>query len=1107
MSWIRRNVVAVAALGFFFSTGLGCHGSSTPTPPPVTATISGAVTGATSVTVTLTPGGTVATTSTGGAYSFAGLASATYTVTPSKAGFTFAPATRQVVLAGADVAAQDFTATAVIPTFQLGGTVHVGAGGPVLAGVSVALSGAAAGNTLTSAAGLYAFAGLLGGSYGVAATKAGYQFTPAGVAAVTIGTASATQDFVAAGVRTVAGTVRVGTLPLAGVTVTVGTQTATSDVAGAYLITGLEPKSLAVTAARTGYTFPAATTDLTAANATGVDFLAATSPLLSIQGTVTGPWVEKVTVTLSGGAALTATTNATGGYAFSGLADGTIYTVTPSLPGYAYAPAAPAVSLAGASKTQDFVASSVVASRTISGTVTYAGAGTGTFYVGAYSSTCTGCSPIAGTSLASTATPRSFLIRGLPNGSYVVRARLDTIGAGAENGSLPGGQSGTVDVTAANATGVAVTVTDPTLGTPAQVTGVAAMPGSGAALVFWDKLTNGANGTEIATGYRLQASTTAAFPAGATTSTVELLARDDAMYIHAGAGVTAGSTWYFRVAAKFGATVGTYSAVAGPYTLGAPAGGTTVSVSVAFTGAATGPLYVGLYAGGGSGGGPTDIRFIRVAAPMTGMVHAITNVPAGDWTPFAILDQNSNGVVDSGDLNDTGGQSARPPVTVPTAATVAEVLSSANAAVGLNTRHTWDGASNHWYGESARVTGLVKHPVNVILWSGPAVPVPFDMGKSWEFSADLYNGLVAPVVGGTYRFRVTYTDGTVEDLSQTLDVLYTAPGAFATGLTEDVVSAGCSPTVPCFDWMAPLAGPAGYGYRFHLDGAGAWWDYPQNNLLAPTMTTATFNSDGRASVPALTSGTPYQWTVMVVDPAGNQAGKTRNYTPSSGSCTTVDLGSAGGFAILAKSAISTVPSSAITGNVGISPAAATFLTGFSETADASNVFSTSPQVTGKIYASTYSPPTPANMTTAVLDMETAFTAAAGKAPGLGLTDLGAGNVGGMTLAAGCYKWGTGLLVPTDVTLTGSATDVWVFMIAQDLTFSNGVKVTLAGGALAKNVFWQVSGLVSVGTTAHVEGIVLSKTAITLGTLATVNGRLLAQTAVSVDQGTVVQPAP
>ncbi len=224
---------------------------------------------------------------------------------------------------------------------------------------------------------------------------------------------------------------------------------------------------------------------------------------------------------------------------------------------------------------------------------------------------------------------------------------------------------------------------------------------------------------------------------------------------------------------------------------------------------------------------------------------------------------------------------------------------------------------------------------------------------------------------------------------------------------------------------------------------------------------------------------------------------------ATGAAHPVNLGMAGAYAILAKSAISTVPTSDVTGAIGVSPAAASFITGFALSADATNVFSTSPQVTGKIYAADYAAPTASNLTTAIGDMQTAFTDAAGRAADV--TELGAGSVGGMTLTPGVYKWGTGLLVPTNVTLDGGPTDVWIFQIAQDLTMSSATKIVLAGGAVPANVFWEVAGAVNVGTTAHLEGIVLCQTAITLATGASVNGRLLAQTAVSIDASAVVEP--
>jgi hypothetical protein len=136
-------------------------------------------------------------------------------------------------------------------------------------------------------------------------------------------------------------------------------------------------------------------------------------------------------------------------------------------------------------------------------------------------------------------------------------------------------------------------------------------------------------------------------------------------------------------------------------------------------------------------------------------------------------------------------------------------------------------------------------------------------------------------------------------------------------------------------------------------------------------------------------------------------------------------------------------------------------------------------------------------------MELAFTDAASRSPNV--TELGAGNIGGRTLAPGVYKWGTGLLIPTNVTLNGNATAVWIFQIAQGLTVANATSILLTGGALPKNVFWQISGATVLGTTSHFEGVILAQTSIVLRTGASIKGRLLAQTAVTIDSSTVVAP--
>lgn len=219
--------------------------------------------------------------------------------------------------------------------------------------------------------------------------------------------------------------------------------------------------------------------------------------------------------------------------------------------------------------------------------------------------------------------------------------------------------------------------------------------------------------------------------------------------------------------------------------------------------------------------------------------------------------------------------------------------------------------------------------------------------------------------------------------------------------------------------------------------------------------------------------------------------------------TPVNLGTAGDYAILAKTGISTVPDSVIVGDIGVSPIAATAITGFGLTADATNVFSTSPQLTGKAYAADYASPTASNLGTAVGDMMTAYTDAAGRAADY--TDLYAGDLSGRTLAPGVYKYNTAVAINTDVTLNGGPNDVFVFQIANGINQATDTRITLTGGAQAKNIIWQAAETVAIGTGAHFEGIILGKTNITLGTHASVNGRLLAQTAVTLIKSTVVAP--
>lgn len=203
----------------------------------------------------------------------------------------------------------------------------------------------------------------------------------------------------------------------------------------------------------------------------------------------------------------------------------------------------------------------------------------------------------------------------------------------------------------------------------------------------------------------------------------------------------------------------------------------------------------------------------------------------------------------------------------------------------------------------------------------------------------------------------------------------------------------------------------------------------------------------------------------------------------------VTLGAADGFAVLAGSLISSVPTSDITGDVGLSPASGSNITGL-----------TAPEVTGTIYTVDAFGPAgsvadPILLTAAKGDLTIAYNDAAGRTPVPtgNFLNPGGGNLGGLTLVPGLYKFTSeALITGSDVTLTGGATDVWIFQIAQTLTVGDDIEVILSGGALASNIFWQVGTSATLGTTSIFNGTIMADQSIALLNLATVNGRTLAR---------------
>jgi len=219
----------------------------------------------------------------------------------------------------------------------------------------------------------------------------------------------------------------------------------------------------------------------------------------------------------------------------------------------------------------------------------------------------------------------------------------------------------------------------------------------------------------------------------------------------------------------------------------------------------------------------------------------------------------------------------------------------------------------------------------------------------------------------------------------------------------------------------------------------------------------------------------------------------------------IPLGTAANYVILAQSGITTTGKTAIVGNLGLGPGASAAITGFALTLGSDGTDSSSSLVTGRVHAADYASPTPTALTTAVSDYTAAYNNGAGRT-NPDFLDVGAGSVSGATLAPGLYKWNTAVTMGGTNTFSGSSTDVFIMQITGTLDFAPGSKVVLTGGVLPKNIFYVVSGQVTLGGDAAAQGIILGKTGIVFNAGATlVTGRALAATAVTMIGNTVTQP--
>jgi len=833
----------------------------------ITYTISGTVSGAATSGVTITLSGDNSgsvITGAGGTYSFPGLLAGNYTVTPSLSGYSFSPTSTPVTLVAADSTGNDFTATLI--TYNISGTVS----GDATSGVTINLTGDSTGSTVTGVGGTYTFASIAPGNYTLTPVLAGHTFSPTSKA-VTLGAADSTANDFTATLTTYSISGAVSGSVTSGVTINLtgdSTGSTVTAAGGTYSFASLVPGNYTVTPSLAGYNFSPTNIAVTlaSANSASNNFTStvASVPTYTLSGTITGPIVGGVTVTLGGDSSGTFTTASDGTYSFPGLVAGT-YTVTPSLPGYTYSPASPTVALS-TNTVQDFTASSAIASSTVSGTLTYAGAKTGPITVRVLDQGCpnpNNCTIIGAIRIPAQAGAFSlaYQIRGVPTGNYVVKAGFNTVGTGASNIANPSGASTNISTTAGvDNTGVDITITDPgTIAAPATPTNVAVFPSDQSVLVFYDAPTN-ANGAEKADTYKIYWSSDPGFTTGLGSQTYTAQGTNQNAYIVSG--LTNG-TMYFKMTAINHDTGGTLvesaaTSVIGPIPVGATTGSNTVSGTVTYTGTATGPLLVGMY-------DTTNnmVYYTTIASPSSPQSFSISGVPNGAaYFNFAIIDNNNNGRIDTGDINNIDDSGAGL-VTVSGNTTSNVTLTSDSSYVKALTQHYFDG-SNSYYNMILGARDGVKKVSALILLSGPNVAVPRDLDMTSGNDTWVFLNTTSPTPGDEYRYKVVYSDTTNEIKTATVSaVLSTSNMAQNLNAVTDGTG-GSSAGIPYFTWSAPASPLGSYTYHLNLSGGSVNWDYPQDGALPSSTLNALYDST------ALSAGS-YNWNVTVVDANGNLA--------------------------------------------------------------------------------------------------------------------------------------------------------------------------------------------------------------------------------------------
>jgi hypothetical protein len=283
--------------------------------------------------------------------------------------------------------------------------------------------------------------------------------------------------------------------------------------------------------------------------------------------------------------------------------------------------------------------------------------------------------------------------------------------------------------------------------------------------------------------------------------------------------------------------------------------------------------------------GNNGIFFVSIASPVSPQAYSIAGVPSGTYQNFAILDLNDDGEVNPPDINDVNGHTNPPTITVSGPTTGNITLTNPVSAFGVPTNVQGSSSQPTTFNISVQIDAGSKLPISATLFSGKNVAVPYDINADQHNAnySPIFNNSVSPTVGDTYRFLATFSDGSTQILTGTVNAVLTS---FAQTLTMQTTTPG-SPTVPLLTWSAPATPPTAlpYTYSVNLFNANGitpntFWSYfgsGNGNGIPSTQTSVLYNTDGSASPNAPLSTGTYNWSVTVQDNNNNSAQFTTTY--------------------------------------------------------------------------------------------------------------------------------------------------------------------------------------------------------------------------------------